>query len=755
MKLSLNWLLEHLDHQISKNFASLLDFAQDFAQKFNRSIGEMEKFTNLKLNNDLYHGKYLKSENELAEFEIDGQAVKIKTDINRNAWLVNDQSWRLANYRDIFSDKDGVLPEPNQSDHNFYKSNFEDIIFEIENKSLTHRADLWSHYGMAREISALYDWKLKDLKLDQIKIIDYNLNPSEKTGQIKVKLSEIIKNACPKFAVCQIDNIKIIPSPIDMVIKLASVGSRSINLPVDLTNYVMLDIGNPMHAFDKKSFTTTHLIEPKFAENGQKLKLLDEKTITLNDQDLIISDSNDPLALAGIMGGHSSGVNNKTTSIILEAAVFDPGVIRKATVRHKTRTEASTRFEKGLDLSGNLTAIEAYVTNLKKYLPEIQVFNIISIGNLPDKQKIRIKLNDFKKKLSIEINNDKIIEILKKFKFEVTDKNEELEIKVPLARGTREFVYEADILEEIGRFVGFDNVKSSIPKISLKGWDIQKHLRSRHIKDFCAYNGGMNEVSNYPLFDELWLTELRYQLESNLRIINPVSEFRFRPVNNLIIHLAQNIYNNRLEKSLKLFEVAPVWQIADNKPQETKKLAVAWLGTEDFYDFRNFWFGLFNSLGIDVDWEASEHSLFKNGVTAKLILNNQTLGFVGYAAPFIETRIGRPLLIAEVDTDILVCNYAHSKLKPLNKYPISKLDVSFFIADQTVSKLEKLILTANNMINHVELIDTMKKPEWKEKNSYTFRYNVTCQDRNLNKDDLQKIIDDVQMKLKEIGAEIR
>jgi phenylalanyl-tRNA synthetase beta chain len=755
MKLSLNWLLEHLDHQVSKNFSSLLNFAQDFAQKFNSSIGEMEKFTHLKLNHDLNHGKYLKSENELAEFSIDGQIIKIKTDLKRNAWLVNDQNWRLANYQDIFSDKDGILPEPHQNDHDVYKSHFEDIIFEIENKSLTHRADLWSHYGMAREISALYDWRLKDLKKDNVDIINFKTDSENKTGQIMVKFNEKIMAACPKFAVCQIDNIKAIPSPIEIVIKLASVGSRSINLPVDLTNYVMLDIGNPMHAFDKKSFESTNIIEPKFAENGQKIKLLDEKNITLNDQDLVISDSHDPLALAGVMGGYSSGINSNTTSIILEAAVFDPGVIRKATVRHKTRTEASTRFEKGLDLAGNLTAIETYVTRLKKYLPDIQVFNIISVGNLPDAQKITIKLSEFKKKLSIQIDNHKIIEILNKLNFEVTVNNEELNIKVPLARGTREFIYEADILEEIGRFVGFNNVISSIPKIELKGWDIEKHLRSRHIKDFCAYNGCMNEVANYPLFDEMWLNDLKYHPESNLHIINPVSEFRFRPVNNLIIHLAQNIYNNRLEKSLKLFEVAPVWQINNNQPQENKKLAVAWLGTEDFYDFKNFWLRLFNSLGLNVEWQANEHSLFKNGATARLILNNKTLGYVGYAAPFIETKIGKPLLIAEIDADLLVNDYAHTKLKPLNKFPVSKLDVSFLIADTTVSKLEKLILTAHEMVSKVELIDTMTKPEWHNKISYTFRYNVASHDRNLNKDDLQKIIDIIQYKLKETGAEIR
>jgi phenylalanyl-tRNA synthetase beta chain len=749
MKLSLNWLLEHLDHQLSKNFDSILDFAHDFAKKFNSSIGEMEQFTHLKLNNDLYHGKYLKSENEYAEFNVDGQIVKIKTDLKRNAWLVNDKSWRLANYQDIFSDKDGILPEPHQNDHNIYKSNFEDIIFEIENKSLTHRADLWSHYGMAREVSALYDWKLKELILDKLATL------GNKTGQISVKLEAKIKAACPKFAVCQIDNIQVIPSPINIVIKLASVGSRSINLPVDLTNYVMLDIGNPMHAFDEKSFTTTHLIEPKFAQNGQKLKLLDEKTITLNDQDLIISDSHEPLALAGVMGGFNSGVNSNTKSIILEAAVFDPGVIRKATVRHKTRTEASTRFEKGIDLSGNLTAIRSYITQLKNYLPDIQVNNIVSLGELPADQKIKINLNNFKKKLSIKIDTETIVKILEKLNFKLSNNLDELEVTVPLSRGTREFIYEADILEEIGRYLGFDKVTSSTPKIPLKGWDIEKHLRARHIKDFCAYAGSMNEVSNYPLFDEIWLNELKYKGDDNIYIINPVSEFRFRPVTNLIIHLVQNIYNNRLEKSLKFFEMAPVWNIAHNKPQETKKLAAAWIGVEDFYDFKNFWCGLFNSLGLQIDWQPAENDLFKNGSTAKLIYNEQLLGFVGYAAPFIEAKIGKPILIAEIDLNILISNNLNPKLKPLNKYPISKLDVSFFISNKNVNQLEKLILTANDMISSVELIDTLTKPEWNGKNSYTFRYNVVNQERNLNKDDLQKIMDSVHGKLREIGAEIR
>ena len=489
--------------------------------------------------------------------------------------------------------------------------------------------------------------------------------------------------------------------------------------------------------------------------DGQKLKLLDEKTIELNHQDLVISDGANPLALAGVMGGYESGVNFKTTSIVIEAAVFDPGVIRKSSVRHKTRTEASTRFEKGLDLSGNITAIKLFITYLKKYLPEINVHNIVSIGNLPSNQKIKIDLIDFKKKLSIKINNEQIIEILKKLNFIVEQNGEHLEIIVPLSRGSREFIYEADIIEEIGRFIGFDKVQSSIPKLALKGWDLDKHLRFRNLKDFCAYGGSMNEVSNYPLYDEIWLNELKYQEELNLKIINPVSEFRYRPVTTLIMHLAQNIYNNRLEKSLKFFELAPVWCVINNKPVESKKLAVAWFGDEDFYDFKNFWLELFNSLDLKISWQEGKHNLFKTNSTAKLMIGEKVLGFVGYAAPFIEAKITKPILIAELDAEILVGDFKNTKIKPLNKYPISKLDVSFFATNKSVSELETIIAKAHELITEVELIDSMEKSEWNGKKSYTFRYIVASNDKNLIKDDLQNTLDCVQKKLIEIGAEIR
>lgn len=723
MKISLSWVLDHLDHDV-KNLKS---FAKDFQEKFNSSIGEMESFEYKVLSKDIFRDN----------FE------------GKDAWLIDDNGIRLATYKDIGGEKEGILPAPYTDEKIFKAGEFSDIIFDIDNKSLTHRADLWSHYGIAREISAFYGWKLKD-----INILDIMQSTDNSTGSVKAIVDSKVKAACKKFAVCEVDNIEITPSPFWLLIRLARVGSRSINLTVDLTNYVMLDLGNPMHAFDLKAFSSG-IIEPKFL-NGNKLRLLDENEITITSEDLVITDGTNPVALAGIMGGYDSGVTNSTKNILVEVAVFDPGVVRKATVRHKTRTEASSRFEKGLDLNGNLRSLKYYLTLLKNFQPGILINDIVSLGDNAPEQKIEINLSQFKKLLSVDIDNLEIINILEMFGF-FTEKidNNKLIVTVPSFRGMREFSYQADVLEEVGRYLGYNKVINSIPKIELKGWDLETHLKKRKIKDFCAYNGLMNEVSNYPLLDEEWYKSLKFNDELNIEIINPVSEFRYRPINSLIWHLTQNIYNNRASKSLKIFEVAPVWSLKDSNPKEVQKIAFAWLSSEDFYDFKNFFVSLFNMLGLSVYFKPEKKYLFKESATAAMYHNEKLVGHIGYAADFLEKKIEKPFLIAELNLDVLVEKIPENKIKPLAKFPVSKLDVSFFALNKLVKDLEDIIYRSHALINSVELIDSMQKKEWGEKKSYTFRYNIRSDDHTLNKDEIKSIQEFVENNLIKFGVELR
>ena len=724
MKISLAWVLDHLEH----NITDLKSFAADLQDRFNKSVGELESFYYTELKNDMVRGSLGST---------------------KDAWLVKDKSGlRLATYQDLDGSKDGFLPAPYGEEKLFKAGDFADVILEIDNKSLTHRADLWCHYGIAREVGALYGFKLKPLSE-----LPVNISDNAQTGSVKVKIDSSIKNACKSFSAVQIDNVQITPSPFWMVLRLARVGSRSINLPVDLTNYTMLDVGNPLHAFDLKALSSG-VIEPKFASNKEKLALLDGKEIELCDQDLIITNGSKPLALAGIMGGLDSGVNDSTKNLLVEAVVFDPGVIRKAALRHKTRTEASSRFEKGLDCSGNILALKQFITKLKEFQPNIMVSSLASLGDKPIEQKIDINLDRFKKILSMDISDQQIIDILKSLHFKVAQKDNSLEVVVPSFRGSREFIHEADVLEEVGRVIGFEKVISSIPKLPLKGWNLERHLKLRSIKDFCAYAGSMQEVSNYPLYDQLWLQELKLDLDTNFKVINPVSEFRFQPVSTLLIHLAQNIFNN-LQRDIKVFEVGSVWSLDKNKPIETKKLAVSWLGSEAFFDFKAFFINLFASLGLNVSWSKGENYFFKKDATAQLKLGDKIIGFVGYAAPFIELKVGKPVLIAELDVEPLVNFVPYTQVSPLPKFPVSKLDVSLFVVDKNVAELETVIKNSYNLITGVELIDTMHKPEWGEKKSYTFRYYVTSPDQTLTKEEIGSVQSTVEDNLRSLGATIR
>ena len=267
MKISLSWVLDHLDHDV-KNLKS---FAKDFQEKFNSSIGEMESFEYKVLSKDIFRDN----------FE------------GKDAWLIDDNGIRLATYKDIGGEKEGILPAPYTDEKIFKAGEFSDIIFDIDNKSLTHRADLWSHYGIAREISAFYGWKLKD-----INILDIKQSTDNSTGSVKAIVDSKVKAACKKFAVCEVDNIEITPSPFWLLIRLARVGSRSINLTVDLTNYVVdgsngaLSISYEISNIKLDDETISNVSEFVYLENGSILRILFKKkgncTLTVRQDRTII-----------------------------------------------------------------------------------------------------------------------------------------------------------------------------------------------------------------------------------------------------------------------------------------------------------------------------------------------------------------------------------------------------------------------------------------------------------------------------------
>ncbi|MDO9509692.1 MAG: phenylalanine--tRNA ligase subunit beta, partial [Candidatus Magasanikbacteria bacterium] len=252
----------------------------------------------------------------------------------------------------------------------------DDVVFEIDNKSLSNRPDLWGHYGIAREVAVLFPRDLKEYETTEI----------EEGKDIKLKVDVDDIKLCPRYMAVAVGGIKIGPSPLWLQQSLSAVGLRSINNVVDITNYIMYDLGQPLHAFDANNLKTKNknskTIIVRTANPEEEFKLLDEKVIKLTENDLVIADEEKPIALAGVMGGFDSGINDNTTTIIFESANFEPVNIRKTALRYDSRTDSSSRFEKSLDPNMNKSALEKAVEMILEFCPEAKVVsNVVDITN--------------------------------------------------------------------------------------------------------------------------------------------------------------------------------------------------------------------------------------------------------------------------------------------------------------------------------------------------------------------------------------
>ena len=322
----------------------------------------------------------------------------------------------------------------------------EDIVFEVDNKSLTNRPDLWGHYGIAREFAALSGRKLKPLDID-------DLNAYKNLPQVDMKIEDPL---CQRYSCLQVENIKRNVSPVNMRIRLYYCGMRGINFLADLTNYLMLEMGQPMHAFDSRK---VEKIRIKRFEKPFVFRTLDGVDRNIDENTLMICNGDTPVAIAGIMGGLDSEIVEDTTTLTLESATFNAVSIRKSTVRLAHRTDASIRYEKCLDPEMTTVAIGRFVKLLKEYDSNIKV-----VSSLTDEYAFHydaVELNFDKKFVDrytgIEIDNNAIINTLTNLGFKADFDGEKFSVVVPSWRATKDITIKADIIEEITRIYGYDN----------------------------------------------------------------------------------------------------------------------------------------------------------------------------------------------------------------------------------------------------------------------------------------------------------
>lgn len=773
MKLSLSWIFDHIDADW-RNFS-----IQEIVAQFNAKTAEIEHWYEIKFDPEkCIVGRYLSTK--------EGKAVLFSSELNKEILLPEradllsehhyliclEPSMRWATMEDLFCQKEGFVPAlqlTQEEAKGLWKKNIEthDYILEVDNKSVTHRPDLWGHRGYARELAAIFDLPLvqEDYFLAQkpIRHAEKYVKPSSSLP-IGVRIES---SACDRIAVFSLPQVSFTPSSLSMVLRLCRIGARPLNSIVDITNYVMYDWGQPMHAFDAQAIDQELIV--RNAHEHEQVTLLDGETITLRPNDCVVADRKKVLALAGIMGGKESGVSSRTTALLLEAAHFLPTPIRLSAAQFKKRTEASARFEKSLDPLQNTQALLRFIKLLGQrgtYFEGKEA--IISLGTLPQQRKLTVSHETIQEKLGTTLSSEWVTRYLVKLGFGVTIKAQPsllYEITVPSFRVAKDISRAEDIIEEIARLFGYQNIPLRLPMRTMKPFAIQRLLRQRLLKTLCANMVQAHEVYNYALYDEELLKKLDWQPDDAVYIQNPLSENRKRLVTSLLPHLLGNVISNsaHTDQDQHFFEINKCWQQRTHEVIETNKLALVMSSKNDldFYEGKALVKKIEEALKVTLEWRKPLNAVplwYSKYQTAELLFEGTLIGHAGIGSlQTVYPVVERSTFIIEIMIDpLLKTNCVQPTFVPLAKFPSVTFDISVLSPLQvSVQTLEHALAFADPRIQEVQLRDYFTKAEWGDKRSLTFRCTAIDEHKTLSKEEIDEIISQAQDALRKQGTEVR
>ncbi|WP_427338419.1 phenylalanine--tRNA ligase subunit beta [Caloranaerobacter sp. DY30410] len=630
--------------------------------------------------------------------------------------------------------KDGIyiLPEqyPLGSDIKEVLELYGEIIeFEIT----PNRPDCLSIVGMARETAATLG---KELKYPEIKINKEVDDIADYVNGIEVH----DKDLCKRYYARVVKDIKLESSPAWIQRRLIEAGVRPINNIVDITNYVMLELGQPIHAFDLDKINGRKVIVRR-AKEGEKIVTLDGVERELKDSMLIIADEDKPIAIAGVMGGENSEVSEETTTILIESANFDGRSVRLTSKGVGLRTEASARFEKDLDPNLACKACD----RVCQLIEEIGAGTVVkgSIDIYEDKvheREITLRPEKVNNLLGIEIKVDDMLKILNSLELKAKFENEKIHVTIPTFR--RDIELEADLIEEIGRIYGFDKIQSKPLIGTLTRGDKSKIRKIEDITKDILKGLGLNEITTYSFispkaYDKINLPE--YSMKRNcVRIMNPLGEdysvMRTTLIPNMIEVLTRN-YNYGVDRAWA-YEIGNIFipkkLPVEELPYEIRTLCIGMYGSVDFFDIKGVVDTMLKKLGITgCEYIREEnYATFHPGRTANIIKGNNVLGVIGEIHPEVLENYGikERLYIAELDFEIIAfLTNLEKKYKPLPKYPAINRDIALVVdKDIMVREIEKVIWeNGGDIVENVKLFDVyMGKqiPQGKKSVAYSITY---------------------------------
>ncbi len=782
MKISLNWVFDHIKGELAH-----IDVAQ-LVSKFIKTTAEIEGWKKVYLNVDEFTlGRIVcidcETINVFSAEHNKNYTLPVRVDSVVDSWyLIKEVNGRVswADAIDCGGTKDVLLPSLDVAETlraGGWKCAIEpqDYIIDIDNKSINNRPDLWGHRGIAREIAAILDMPLRSLDefIVQKSVVAYQ-SAVKADKDMPFSITIAAPDVCKKIAAVYLDFVSAKPSIVHMAVRLSRVDSRAIDALVDATNYVMFDLGQPMHAFDAQTFSTKEFTVSR-AHDKEKLLLLDGNMVELTSHDIVIADGGAAISLAGVMGGATTSINSKTQSVLIEAANFDAATIRRTAGRYKKITESSKRFEKSLDPQQVTCALLRFLFLLDQAGITYRAGeNVVEVGQQVQPVEIIVEHAFIERYLGIPLDPQKVVSILEKLYFGVMQSTIDLgiiyTIVVPSFRATKDIKIAEDIVEEVGRYYGYDLLPRVMPTLQLRPSDLHTTYRIREIKRLLSYGLSMRELYGYSFFDESVLRELSWEPMKYVKIKNPISENYTRLVTTLQPHVLKSVGENSIHHTqLRFYEWGRVWRMDGDTIIEQKSLSGIFYEDTRVHEGIDFYAGkallnrLFDQLHINVSWQSwadVEFPWYMPYQTALLMHGDVIIGSAGMVDQSVVNKlspVGGAAFIFELNGDFLLdYKKAVVRFDSLSKYPSASRDVSILISvSLTTDELIKNIKAVDPRVQSVILIDFFTKSEWHDQKAMTFHVEMNDKEKTLSADDVDLIWSVVIAQLQQQGAVIR
>lgn len=628
-----------------------------------------------------------------------------------------------------------------------------DTVIEVDNKSLTHRPDLWGHHGMAREVAAITHHPLRDP-------VRLGLLPADPSA-IGVEIEDL--TLCPRYSALVFENVTVRPSPLWLQYRLEAIGLNAINNIVDVTNYVMAELAQPMHAFDADKLRGDTIFV-RSARAGERITALNEEKYELAPSNLVIADREGPIAIAGVIGGLESAIGADTKRLVLESANFQAASVRKTSVALKLRTDASMRFEKSQDPLNTVRGLARAVELLEQVSPGIRL-----VGGVADRKAefkpappIELRVDWLSKKLGRPLEAGEVRAILESLEFGVREAAPgQFIVTVPSWRATKDISIKDDLLEEVGRMVGYESITPHAPLIAaVVPPENPARLYHRRVRNMAAAQG-FTEVYNYSFVSEEMIRAFGFAPEEHVRVTNPIASDQTLLRSSLLPGIRKNILeNSRRLNSFRLFEIGrEIHRRSEGLPDEVPHFAAAMYeregsGSASLYELKR----LAECLLPECVAQAAPARAFEHPERAAAVSwRGEDVGRLFELHPSLGVE-GRAAVLDLDLAAMLRLDAQERRYRALRRFPTSAFDLSVLAAlREPAGAIERRLREAagTDLVDLEFVRQYTGAPLAEDRKSISYRLTVGANDRTLSSDEVTAIRNRVIEALRRDGFELR